>query len=161
MTVKTAQNQSNYVVNTPLSGTTYSLPGYGAVPSFTIQTVGGGGGGGAGSVLTNSSNSIVMPQSNFTAFNSGIKITPQDGGEAIIETNHSKINLDQLHKMTTELFGIVYEDKALHDKHPTLADVYERWQVAYRRTVEKIQIDPEQRELYKEYQSLKAILTAE
>ena len=146
-------------INTPTSGTSYSLPGYGAVPSVTIQTVGGGGG--SGSVFTNSSNWTVMPQSNFTAFNSGIKITPQDGGEAIIETNHSKINLDQLHKMTTELFGIVYEDKKLHEKHPTLADVYERWQTAYRRTVENIQIDPEQRELYQEYQSLKAILTAE
>ena len=50
--------------------------------------------------------------------------------------------------------------KELHDKHPTLADAYERWKVAYRRTLENIHIDPEQRELSKEYQTLKAMLTA-
>jgi len=123
MTVKTAQNQSNYQVNLPTSGTQYTIPTNAIIPSVTINTVGGGGGGSINNYLTGSSNWTVMPQSNFTAFNSGIKITPLDGGEAIIETNHSKINLDQLHKMTTELFGIVYEDKALHEKHPTLADL--------------------------------------
>ena len=160
MTVKTVQNQSNYKVNLPLSGTQYTIRTNSPIGSLTINTVGGGGGGGS-NYITGTNNWTVMPDPSFTAFKGGIKITPQDGGEAIIETNHSKINLDQLHKMTTELFGIVYEDKKLHEKHPTLADVYERWQVAYRRTVEKIQIDPEQRELYQEYQSLKAILTAE
>ena len=160
MTVKTVQNQSNYKVNLPLSGTQYSVGTNSPIGSITINTVGSGGGSGS-NYITGTNNWTVMPSPSFTAFNTGIKITPQDGGEAIIETNHSKINLDQYHKMFTELFALVWEDKKLHEKHPTLADVYERWQVAYRRTVAEIKIDPEQRELYQEYQSLKAILTAE
>mgnify|MGYP003338670266 CR=1 FL=1 len=48
------------------------------------------GGGGAGSVLTNSGNWTVSTPT--TQFNSDLKITPKDGRDAIVETNHHKIN---------------------------------------------------------------------
>ena len=57
-----------------------------------------------------------MPSPSFTAFNTGIKITPQDDGDAIIETNHGKINLDEFWKITSDMLCIIPEDKKLHEK---------------------------------------------
>ena len=160
MSAQTGQSPSKsnytYTVNTGgfASGPTY-------IPSIVI-TNGTGGGGGAGSVLTNSGNWTVSTPT--TQFNSDLKITPKDGRDAIVETNHHKINLDQmqdLHTTLSELLGVLYKDNALHEKYPTLADIYERWCIAKRNALEKINIDPEMRQLYNEYQALKALLTAE
>ena len=69
--------------------------------------------------------------------------------------------MQDLHTTLSELLGVLYKDNALHEKYPTLADIYERWSDARFRALEKVNIDPEMRQLYNEYQALKALLTAE
>ena len=65
-------------IYTPLSGTQYTIPTNSPTGSITIQTVGGGGGGSGSNYITGTNNWTVMPSPSFTAFNTGIKITPKD-----------------------------------------------------------------------------------
>ena len=50
-------------------------------------------------------------------------------------------------------------DKELHKKYPTLADAYEKYEKVKKGL--DINVDPDMREAYNAYQSLKAILTTE
>ena len=143
MTVQTAQNQYNTTYTTkPTSGTT----------TFTINTIGGGGG--SGSILTNSGWSVAPPS---TVINTPIlSIKPNDNGDAIIETNQGRIYLDDFYKEVCERMCLIFEDKKLHEKHPTLKDAYEKYLEV--KGGLSVKIDPQLREAYDTYKSLLAVL---
>ena len=123
MTVKTVQNPSS---------TTYT-PAIGAIGSSTTYTISGGGGSGgmylsSGTSPSNLTWSTIAPT---TTLNSQLQITPTDGGDAIIQTNHNEINLDKLYKtvmMLSEKFMIIADDPYFTEKYPTLKDAYEQYQ---------------------------------
>lgn len=142
MTVQTAQNQSKTTyTTTPISGTT----------TYTINTIGGGGS--SGSILTNSGWSVAPSTTINTAI---LSIKPNDNGDAIIETNKGKIYLDDFYKEVCDRMCILFEDKKLHEKHPTLKDAYEKYMQVKNDT--SIKIDPRLREAYDTYKSLLAVL---
>ena len=130
MTVKTVQNPSN---------TTYT-PAIGAIGSSTTYTISGGGGGsgnggtiinGGTGYLSNTGSLSWVTQPTTTTLNSQLQITPTDGGDAIIQTNHNEINLDKLYKtvmMLSEKFMIIADDPYFTQKYPTLKDAYEQYQ---------------------------------
>ena len=145
MTVQNDQSQykTTYTINPT---TIYTQP-------VTIQTIGGGGGS-SGSILTNSGWSV----SPSTTINTAIlSIKPNDSGDAIIETNKGKIYLDDFYKEVCDRMCILFEDKKLHEKHPTLKDAYEKYMQAKNDT--SIKIDPQLREAYDTYKSLLAVIT--
>ena len=143
MTVKTAQNQyKTTYTTTPISGTT----------TYTINTIGGGGGS-SGSILTNSGWSVAPSTTINTAI---LSIKPNDNGDAIIETNKGKIYLDDFYKEVCDRMCILFENKKLHEKHPTLKDAYEKYMQVKNDT--SIKIDPQLREAYDTYKSLLAVL---
>jgi hypothetical protein len=142
MTVQPAQNQYKTTYTpTPTSGTT----------TYTINTIGGGGG--SGSILTNSGWSVAPSTTINTAI---LSIKPNDNGDAIIETNKGKIYLDDFYKEVCDRMCILFEDKKLHEKHPTLKDAYEKYIQVKKDT--SIKIDPQLREAYDTYRSLLAVL---
>ena len=124
MTVKTVQNPSS---------TTYT-PAIGAIGSSTTYTIsGGGGGGGNGGTgyLSNTGSLSWVTQPTTTTLNSQLQITPTDGGDAIIQTNHNEINLDKLYKtvmMIADKMMIIADDPYFTQKYPTLKDAYEQYQ---------------------------------
>ena len=125
MTAKTVQNPSS---------TTYT-PAIGAIGSSTTYTISGGGGGGSGGMYlssgTSPSNLTWSTIAPTTTLNSQLQITPTDGGDAIIQTNHHEINLDKLYKtvmMLSEKFMIIADDPYFTEKYPTLKDAYEQYQ---------------------------------
>ena len=135
-----AQYNTIYTTNS----TTYA-------PTVTLQ--GTGGGGGAGTVLTNTG----WTTSSSMVINAPIlSIKPNDNGDAIIETNQGRIYLDDFYKEVCERMCLIFEDKKLHEKHPTLKDAYEKYlQVKGELSVK---IDPQLREAYDTYKSLLAVL---
>lgn len=143
MTVQIAQNQyKTTYTTTPISGTT----------TYTINTLGGGGGG-SGSVLTNSSWSVAPSTVITTPI---LSIKPSDNGDAIIETHTGKINLDAFYKEVCERMCLIFEDKKLHEQHPTLKDAYEKYLEVKGEL--SVKIDPQLRQAYDTYNSLLAIL---
>ena len=143
MTVQIAQNQYKTVPLNTNSGTT----------TYTINTIGGGGS--SGMILNSSANWSVSPS---TTINTAIlSIKPNDNGDAIIETNKGKIYLDDFYKEVCDRMCILFEDKQLHEKHPTLKDAYEKYMQAKNDT--SIKIDPQLREAYDTYKSLLAVIT--
>ena len=132
MTVKTVQNPSS---------TTYTPP-IGAIGSSTTYTISGGGGGGGvnglstgGSggtgYLSNTGSLSWVTQPTTTTLNSHLQITPTDGSDAIIQTNHNEINLDKLYKtvmMIADKMMIIADDPYFTQKYPTLKDAYEQYQ---------------------------------
>ena len=124
MTAKTVQNPSS---------TTYT-PAIGAIGSSTTYTIsGGGGGGGNGGTgyLSNTGSLSWVTQPTSITLNSHLQITPTDGGDAIIQTNHNEINLDKLYKtvmMIADKMMIIADDPYFTQKYPTLKDAYEQYQ---------------------------------
>jgi hypothetical protein len=138
------------------SRTTY-VPAIGATGStttYTINTVGGGGGG-SGSVLTTSGWSV--QQSPTVAILNSLDITPRDNAEAVIKTNHNKINLDNFYENVCEAICLIPKNVELHSEFPILADAYEKYEAARKKW--EMNIDKELRDAYNEYQALKAIVT--
>ena len=122
--------------------------------TYTINTISGGGGGSSGMILNSSANWSVSPS---TTINTAIlSIKPNDNGDAIIETNKGRIYLDDFYKEVCDRMCLLFEDKKLHEKHPTLKDAYEKYIQAKNDT--SIKIDPQLREAYDTYKSLLAVL---
>ena len=121
MTVKTVQNPSS---------TTYT-PAIGAIGSSTTYTISGGGGNGGTGYLSNTGSLSWVTQPTSITLNSHLQITPTDGGDAIIQTNHNEINLDKLYKtvmMIADKMMIIADDPYFTQKYPTLKDAYEQYQ---------------------------------
>lgn len=144
MTVQTAQNQYKTIYTT--NSTTYA-------PTVNIQAIGSGG---SGSILTSgSTNWSVQPSTTITT--PILSIKPNDNGDAIIETNQGRIYLDDFYKEVCERMCLIFEDKKLHEKHPTLKDAYEKYLEVKGEL--SVKIDPELREAYDTYKSLLAVIT--
>jgi hypothetical protein len=148
MTVNIVQRPSS-TTYAPAIGTT------GSTTTYTINTVGGGGGG-SGSVLTTSGWSV--QQSPTVAILNSLDITPRDNAEAIIKTNHNKINLDNFYENVCEAICLIPKNDELHGEFPILGDAYEKYEAARKKW--EINIDKELRQAYDEYHALKAIVTA-
>jgi hypothetical protein len=147
MNVKTVQNPSNTTFASAIGAT-------GSTTTYTINTVGGGGGG--GSILTTPGWSV--QQSPTVAILNSLDITPRDNAEAVIKTNHNKINLDNFYENVCEAICLIPKNDELHGEFPILADAYEKYEAARKNW--EINIDKELRQAYDEYHALKAIVTA-
>ena len=122
-------NNTTYTINT-FSGGTSPIGAVGSSGQYlTIGSAGSGGNGGAG-YFTNTG-SVAWATQSTTVNSSILQLSPSDGKDAIIKTNHNTINLDQLYKtvmMIADKMMIIADDPYFTEKYPTLKDAYEQYQ---------------------------------
>jgi len=150
MTVNIVRNPSN-TTYAPAIGAT------GSTTTYTINTVGGGGGGGASNSMLLNSGWSVQQSPTVAITSNSLDITPRDNADAIIKTNHNKINLDNFYENVCEAICLIPKNDKLHSEFPILSDAYEKYEAARKKW--EVNIDKELRDAYNEYQTLKALVT--
>lgn len=129
MIVKTVQNPSS-------TTTTYTINTGGTVPIGAVGSSGqylitGSSGGNGGTGYLSNTGSLAWGVQSTTVNSSILQLSPGDGKDAIIKTNHNTINLDKLYKtvmMIADKMMIIADDPYFTEKYPTLKDAYEQYQ---------------------------------
>jgi hypothetical protein len=98
-----------------------------AIPSGTISISAGGTGGTTGSVWGASQSGTWTNMST-----SILSIKTEGGGDAYVNTNKNKINLDEMAEVVQvvkERLLILTPNFEMHEKYPVLKDLYEQYKV--------------------------------